>query len=225
MVVDEKILKKWIRFQPYHLEHFLYKYGYLKQKRLLDLGCGNDSVRRVRLHCGQDIVYSGLDVGDYNLNDDSKTEMNEYVVVQPEQFAETILRWENQEDIVISSHNLEHCNEPDVVLKNITRALKKGGYLYMAFPSEESVNFPKGFQGCLNFYDDPTHQKVPEWEKTINTLKENGMKIIYQSKNYQPEIMKQVGEINWDMSNEMKRVLPGIWAYFGFESIIWAKKR
>ena len=220
-----RIKKKSLMLQPHHLNHFLYKFCADKKVRILDLGCGNDSAKRVRNICGDLPYYSGLDVGDYNLTDDSKENMNEYVVVEPEKFADTILKWEGQEDIIISNHNLEHCNCPDDVLLNITKSLKKGGHLYMAFPSEESVDFPKGFNGCLNYYDDSTHQKTPpSWEHTIEVLKNNRMKILYLSKRYSPDEMKKIGEINWPYSQQFKAVLPGIWEYFGFESIIWARK-
>lgn len=36
--------------------------------------------------------------------------------------------------------------------------------------------------------------------------------------------MKEIGGLNLDESKKQKRVLPGIWEFYGFESIIWVGK-
>ena len=211
-------------YRPYHYEHFLLTLNNSRETRILDIGCGNNSIRRIRKYCNN-VFYSGLDVEDYNLEEKSKQEINEYITVDSKQFANEILRWENREDAVISSHNIEHCEFPETVIVNMTKALKNGGRLYMAFPSEESVNFPRGYEGCLNFYDDHTHLKVPDWKLILQVLQENDMIIEFACKNYQPEIMRLMGENNLEKSKGIKKVLPGVWEYYGFESIIWARKK
>jgi len=190
--------------------------------RLLDIGCGNQSARFVKEVC-PNIDYIGLDVGDYNQTEESLKTMDEYLVVAPEDFADTIEKIKNI-DAVISYHNLEHCNEPEKVLIAITKCLKKGGYLFMGFPSEASVNFPSR-GGTLNFYDDSTHQYLPKYNEVIISLKENGMKIVFAKKQYKPFLLNKIGKRNEKESIKKNHTMEGTWAYWGFETIIWAKKR
>ena len=93
----------------------------------------------------------------------------------------------------------------------------------MAFPSEASVNFPSR-GGTLNFYDDETHVWLPEFDKIVSQLKENGMKINYANRRYRPLILRFVGWIVEANSRTLNRVIDGTWAYYGFEAIIWATK-
>ena len=95
----------------------------------------------------------------------------------------------------------------------------------MSFPSEESTRFPEGYEGCLNFYDDHTHLCVPDWQMIIQLLQQNNMVIEFACKNYQPEVFRKLGQNNLKESEKNKKVLPGIWEYYGFESIIWGRKR
>ncbi len=149
--------------------------------------------------------------------------MDKYIVVKSEEFAKRI---EEQEelDVIISSHNLEHCNEPQRVLAAMAKALKKNGMMYLSFPSEASANFPERY-GTLNFYQYPGHIYLPIFKDVIEILEQNGMKIIYKQKNYQPYWLKKIGEKNEATSIAVNRVLRGTWAYWGFETVIWAKKR
>ena len=104
-----------------------------------------------------------LDVDDYNQSEYSKGEMDRYVEVTPDDFAKEIESMKDQFDVVISRHNIEHTNEPRRCVAAMAGALKKGGRLYMAFPSEHSTKLlSRG--GTLNFYDDPTHVYVPEFD-------------------------------------------------------------
>jgi ubiquinone/menaquinone biosynthesis C-methylase UbiE len=119
---------------------------------------------------------------------------------------------------------LEHCNDRNKTLDAMIKVLKNGGYIYLSFPSEKSVNFPAR-NGCLNYYDDSTHKDVPpNFSNVIETLKENNMKIIFSSRSYKPFGMFLIGALNEWKSKRDKDVKTGTWAYWGFETIIWAKK-
>ena len=191
--------------------------------KLLDVGCGNRSPQNVKAVLNK-VYYVGIDVGDYNQTPDSKGFADEYHIVKAEEFAEEIEKYKNVFDVVLSSHNIEHCNEPERVLNAMISALKKGGKMYMAFPSEESQFFPGFRNGCLNFYDDSSHNKIPNWKKINSILSERNMKILYKAKRNQPYFMRKIGEFNEEKSAELKTVLIGTWEYYGFESIIWCKK-
>lgn len=199
-----------------------YKHGG-KRMRLLDVGCGNNSVNAVKKYC-PDCYYIGIDVGDYNLEQNSKDKMEEYHVVKPDDFSKEIGKFKNSIDIVISNHNIEHCNDPKEVLRNMILALIPGGGIYMAFPSEESINFPRR-KDTLNFYDDETHKIVPRWKEIMCELETYGVSILFSAKNYKPLLDRIRGMINERKSAQMQKRLPGTWAYYGFESVIWGIKK
>lgn len=225
-IVGEVSFKKKIYHMirsPKSRESFLIsKINNRSTTKLLDVGCGNSSVLNIKRFCDK-VYYIGIDVGDYNQTEESLMCMDEYIIVPPSNFAEKMGEFDDL-DVIISNHNLEHCDEPVKVLQNMTKALKKNGLLYLAFPSEVSATFLGGREGCLNFYDDCTHQHLPEYEKVIATLQENGMEIKYKTKSYRPFIMRMIGKRNEEKSREMQKVLEGTWEYYGFESIIWARK-
>jgi SAM-dependent methyltransferase len=203
------------------------KNGFLKiinkQGTLLDVGCGNNSPYFLKTNFPA-IKYTGIDVGDYNQT--KPILADNYIITSPENFADKILEMENKFDTVISSHNLEHCNDRNKTLFAMTKALKIEGYLYLSFPTERSVNFPRR-DGTLNYYDDPTHKDLPpNFTETVEKLKVNGMKILYANKSYKPFFYYICGMLLEMKSRREKKIYHPhpIWAYYGFEAIIWAQK-
>lgn len=191
---------------------------------VLDVGCGSNSPARAKSQ-RSDIRYIGLDVGDYNHSTPPALYADRYIVVPPELFAAEIEKLSGQCDAIVSSHNLEHCQEPDRVLRAISLALKSGGRLYLSFPCEESVNFPHR-EGTLNFYDDPTHDQMPNYRAVLETLSVSGLKVVYSRKRHRPAILFIVGLFLEPVSTVTRRTMPGLstWALYGFESIIWAER-
>ncbi len=94
--------------------------------RIMDIGCGNNSPSYVK-NMRPDLYYIGIDVGDYNQDDVSLISANEYHVSTTSQFSANIERLELNIDGVVSSHNLEHCNDCRAVLRAMVGALKPGG--------------------------------------------------------------------------------------------------
>lgn len=190
--------------------------------RIIDVGCGNSSPMKAKL-LRSDLVYVGVDIGDYNQTSPGDF-ADHYVVVSPPEFADAIGSFENQMDAAISSHNIEHCGEPQSVLEQMLKSLKIGGRLYMSFPCEESVTFPKR-RGTLNFFDDTTHNKVPRWDEILNTLKQAGFVIDYASKRYRPIGLMLIGALLEPISALRRVNVLGTWELYGFESIVWASKQ
>lgn len=191
--------------------------------RVLDVGCGNNSPREFKM-LRPDLNYIGLDVGDYN-QQDSIQYADAYVVVPPSGFAGAIAARAGQMDAVVSSHNLEHCEDAGEVLDAMVAALRPGGRLYLAFPCEESVRFPKR-RGSLNFFDDATHRRVPERERVLATLRERGVTLVYVCHRYRPKILASVGLALEPLAWLLKSNMPAgsTWALYGFETIIWARR-
>lgn len=196
--------------------------GIPHQGRVLDVGCGNNSPEWFR-QARPDLYYVGIDVGDYNHANDPSRFADEYIVCSPLEFAERIALFKGSMDAVVSHHNLEHCNDPDAVLSAMVSALKPGGKLYLAFPCEESVSFPKR-GGCLNFYDDSSHNVIPSWTKTLKVLEDAECRLEFSAKRYRPFPLFWQGLFFEPVSMFRKHVLPhgATWALYGFESVIWA---
>lgn len=225
----KSLLKLFIHsyvINPNDRSSFLYLLGIKNKNRpikILDVGCGNESVTYVR-NCIDDIYYVGIDVGEYNTSNKSKKLMDEYYITSPEDFHKKIDEFEGQFDVVISSHNLEHCNKPYLVAEAMAKALRKNGRAYISFPSKESVKFPKGRKGTLNFFDDPTHQKLIDCEQILKIYEKYGFAVEKKVRNNRPFISRMIGMINEKKSARDNIVLRGTWEYWGFETIIWLKR-
>lgn len=195
-----------------------------RSAKILDVGCGNGSPRRVKMVV-PDCYYVGIDVADYNNTNATLAYADEYLLFEPERFAEGIAGLNLKFDAVLSKHNIEHCNHPKETLAAMCGRLKKGGRLYLAFPSEASADFPSR-KGTLNFYDDPTHRWLPKYDDVIQQLKANSMEIVFASKQYKPPVFHILGGAMEPISRWKKKALIGItWAYWGFETVIWAEKK
>jgi SAM-dependent methyltransferase len=206
---------------PYGKKRFLKKIN--KNGKLLDVGCGNNSPYQIKTMY-HNIYYTGIDIGDYNQQQPNMAD--EYIITTSENFADTIANLDKKYDAIISSHNLEHCNDREKTLDAIIKVLISGGYLYLSFPTEKSVNFPGFRNGCLNYYDDPTHKGVPpNFDRVIEKLKNNNMEIIFSNRSYKPFLLHLIGFFMERKSKREKITKIGTWAYWGFEAIIWARKK
>jgi SAM-dependent methyltransferase len=186
----------------------------------LHIGCGNNSpfvFKNIR----PDIYYVGLDVGDYSQFDDPIKYADEYILVPPEKFAAKISEMPASFDAVVSAHNLEHCNDPHSVLVAMLHALRYGGRIYLSFPCEASAGFPSR-RGTLNFFDDPTHQTLPNFEAILSTIKSEGCVVEVAIRRYRPFYHCLRGLLVEPFSRMRKQVLYGTLALYGFETIIWA---
>lgn len=204
---------------PYGLRRFLYCLP--KNGKILDVGCGNDSPYKIKTQL-PDAHYCGIDVSDYHQN--KPILADEYLICTPDEFALTIERQNQFQDGVISSHNIEHCNDLAGTIRAICSRLKPGGLIYISFPSERSINFPSR-NGCLNYYDDPTHREIPVFDQIIKLIKESGCEIVISKKIYQPRLLYAIGFFLEPISRARNQVMIGTWEYYGFESVIWAKKK
>jgi SAM-dependent methyltransferase len=192
-----------------------------KNAAILDAGCGNNSpfiMKSIR----PDIVYTGIDIGDYNQVKPNLAD--EYITTSSEQFTATIEDLKNTFDAVISSHNLEHCDDREKTLTAMIHALKSGCGLYLSCPCGASVNFPQR-KGTLNYYSDPTHKgQPPDYQRTIQILQENNMEIIFAREHCRPPLFYLIGLLLEPLSKAMNKALCGTWEYYGFETVIWARK-
>jgi len=187
-----------------------------KNAQLLDVGCGS-LVNRIK-EMRPDIIYTGMDICKSENNADF------FIISTPENFAEDICK-KSYYDAITSNHNLEHCNERENVIKGMITALKTGGKLFLAFPTEDSTNFPSRC-GTLNYYDDDSHiDSPPSYDRVVELLKQNNMDIIFSRIKYKPLLLSIIGFFEEEKSKKLKKNLSCTWDYWGFETIIWAKKK
>jgi len=188
---------------------------------LLDVGCGNNSPFKTKI-INNSLIYTGLDIGDYNQTTPNLAD--KYILSTPEEFALTISKMTNSFDAVISSHNLEHCDDRQATLIAMLDSIKVGGRLFISFPSERSVEFPSR-GGTLNYFDDPTHKlKPPSYAEVIQTIISKGFEIQFQSPNYSPVMSRFLGFILEPLSRLRNQVMFATLAFYGYETIIIAKK-
>jgi SAM-dependent methyltransferase len=189
--------------------------------RILDVGCGNNSpfrTKQILPNCN----YTGIDIGDYN---QSKPILaDNYILTTPQNFYNEIRKLSESFDAVISCHNLEHCDDRESTLEAMLNALKMNGRIFLSFPCEKSVKFPKR-RGTLNYYDDSTHKLLPpNFMETLSSIKAKGFEIEYAERNYSPILLRLIGLVCEPLSKIKNRNMIGTWEYYGFESIIVAKK-
>ena len=191
---------------------------------ILDVGCGNGSVDRVK-NIRPDIYYVGVDINESSEIPNSAFSVDEYIEATPESFGNAVASAGSRFDAVISSHNIEHCNDPEQVVSAMASTLKPGGRLFMSFPAAETVTFPSR-SGTLNFADDPTHIYLPDWEAINHWLMLHGLKVTKAIKRHRPLVYSAVGMAIEPVLAHQKRVdgFGFSWAYWGFESVIWAEK-
>lgn len=214
-------IKAAIKCQLFPREKHSFLASLVAQCAILDVGCGNNSPLYTKLILPS-CLYTGIDIGDYNQI--GKDFADSYILTTPENFHTEIAKFYRSFDAVISTHNIEHCNDRDKTLKAMLGAIKVGGQLYMQFPSERSVDFPNR-GGTLNYFDDPTHKDAPpNFKAMVDTIAASGFHIVYATPQYRPLLRRIEGFLNERRSRRQNRVIGGTWAYYGFEAIIWAQR-
>ena len=190
--------------------------------RLLDVGCGNNAPL-VAKSIRPDLYYIGIDVSDHRQGRDPRQVADEYRLVPPGEFAAAIGSYKGALNAVVSAHNLEHCDQPDAVLVNMIDGLKPGGRIYLSFPAQASRRFPRR-RGTLNFYDDETHREPPDYRAVCASLNDKGLQIEFAAERYRPMVKWLVGLALEPVSRLRNRVMFGTWAFYGFETVIWARR-
>lgn len=94
------------------------------EKNILDIGCG---IKPYRNLFSKTAIYTGIDIKGGGHYDQAKTVDQFYDGIN-------IPFEENKFDAIICTQVLEHANDPDTLLKEINRVLKKDGQLFLTMP-------------------------------------------------------------------------------------------
>ena len=194
-----------------------------KGARVLDVGCGNHSPTRF-IALNPYLQYIGIDIAEYNLDANDHKAAEELYFCEPKYFARRIKEFGPTFDAVVSSHNLEHTDAPMDVVDAMCSCLNRDGTLYLSFPAETSILFPKR-KGCLNFYDDPTHRYLPNFEHVCSAIERSGCSVMLRVRRHRPIALFLLGAVLEPWSILLNRSLPGTWAFWGFETILIAQRR
>lgn len=184
---------------------------------VLDVGCGNNSPYLVKSILPRS-VYTGIDIGDYNQTKPNKAD--HYILTTPEAFAQRIAEFDACFDAVVSSHNLEHCNDRDATFRAMLKATRVGGSMYVSFPSASSVTFPRR-AGTLNYFDDPTHKDAPpDVDRLLAMARDHGFETVFATRRNRPWLSWLVGLVLEPVSAARRRVMRGTWEFHGFEAVM-----
>src|ERR1035437_6719970 len=127
------------------------KYLLNNEPAILDVGAGSHSASITKKWLPK-CHYTGIDISKNYDNDESDFKlMDEFIEMDLTKLDFEKIP-ENNYDMIVMSHVIEHLQNGDKVIAGLLSKLKKGGVIYLEFPSERSVNFPSKRE-TLNFYD------------------------------------------------------------------------
>ena len=146
---------------PHEKWHFDQIIGYLehfKNKKILDVGCGRGLLVK---KLNERNTVTGMD-----LLKDNPHKIKKIISNASKKFP-----FKNQEfNVIICSHYLEHSSDPDTSLKEIKRVLKDNGTAFLIVPNEytwrQKINFLFGNQLPSHKIEEFGHKCIPtekEW--------------------------------------------------------------
>ncbi|MFH1005818.1 MAG: class I SAM-dependent methyltransferase [Bacteroidota bacterium] len=199
------------------------KYSLPENASILDIGAGSHSATIIKKWLPK-CNYTGIDISrDYHNDESDFKAMDEFFEIDLTKLKFDIIP-ENKYDLIIMSHVIEHLYNGDKVITGLTSKLKKGGLMYIEFPSEKSITFPS-MRETLNFFDDATHCRIYSLKELCNLLMNNKCKILKAGTRRQwINIFVMPFKIPIQLISK-RYVRAGVfWDLFGFADFIIAKK-
>ena len=189
---------------------------------ILDVGSGSHSATITKQWLPK-CHYTGIDIANYGNDDADYKAMDEFIEMDLTQLEFSKIP-ENNYDMIVMSHVIEHLHNGDKVIEGLISKLKKGGMIYLEFPSERSVNFPSKRE-TLNFYDDPTHCRIFSVKEVSDILTRNHLNILSSGTRRQIINIALMPFKIIFQSITKGYVRGGVyWDYYGFADYVCAKK-
>jgi SAM-dependent methyltransferase len=196
--------------------------------RILDVGCGNKSPT-VTKKWFPDCNYAGADIQRYNNSDADLAAMDEFFLLGADGTGYDAIP-EASYDLVILNHVIEHMATPEPIVAELCGKLKPGGYMWIAFPSKRSLTLPHSVDETLNFYDDPTHVRVPDLDAIVKTLAANGVEVIHRGRSREGFLTSVADVFKLSKRLLVKAVTGrfsgrGMWYILGFEDHVFGRRK
>jgi len=214
-------LYRYLLLQPKF--RFLEKYIGNIDFRFLDIGAGNHSASKTKKWYPQ-CEYHGVDLDKHYNNDESDFKcMHAFYELNLESLNLDLIP-DNYFDFIMLAHVIEHLKNGDLVVEQLLKKLRKGGYIYIEFPGFRSTQLPH-MDGTLNFYDDPTHVRIYTVRELMNLMLRSNMEVIKGgTRRHWPTMLQMPFKIPHNLI-VYKKVLASIfWDYFGFAEYVLAKR-
>ncbi|GAB4311744.1 MAG: hypothetical protein Kow0019_10290 [Methanobacteriaceae archaeon] len=138
------------------------------KSKILDVGCGRGAYLKNIHDLRPDLILYGVDIGD----------VEEYLpdfIVFHKKSAEKLPFKNDEFDLLICFHVLEHVYNPEKCLFEFNRVLKEEGLLYIESPYYKTTTVP---DGNMNFWSDPTHIRPYNHSSFHRLLEETGFEIL-----------------------------------------------
>jgi 2-polyprenyl-3-methyl-5-hydroxy-6-metoxy-1,4-benzoquinol methylase len=195
--------------------------GHDASLRVLDVGCGNHSVRYLKTQFPK-CRYTGIDRTLYHNTAADLALMDEFRPMDLES-ADLSMFPDRGFDLVVLAHVLEHLHHGREVLLAALPKVAPGGIVYVAHPHADSVGFPHR-KDTLNFYDDPTHVAVWRPGEAVAVLGSHGFEILDAGRTRLARNLLLL-PVKVTFSRYVGGVTgPMLWDLYGFEEYVLARR-
>lgn len=191
--------------------------------RLLDVGAGNHSARKIK-SVFPSCEYHGVDLNrEYNNDPADFALMHRFYEMDLTKLDMSSIP-DDYFDGIWMAHIIEHLYNGDQVILALLPKLKKGGYLYIEYPGARSTRLPS-MKGTLNFHDDASHVRVYAVPELSALVEKAGCRVLRAGTRRNRWLMmampfKVLGSWLRGKSPEGNT----FWDILGFAEFLWIKK-
>lgn len=191
---------------------------------LLDVGAGSHSASLTKQwfpFCN----YYGIDrTREYDNDENDFTAMTGFYEMDLTKLNFSVIP-DDYFDILMMTHVIEHLANGDQVILRLLTKLKKGGIIYIEYPSARSTRFPNK-KGTLNFYDDPTHCRIYSIAEINSLLSQSGFSILQSGVRRDWVRILMMPALMVSSKLKLGYIAGGVfWDLLGFAEFIYAEKK
>ncbi len=147
---------------------------FARSARIVDAGGGPQDALKAKRLFGQ-CWYEGINIEDLPPSSTESHGYDRYHLVDLDGTDLSFLP-DRSYDLVVSSHTIEHLRDGAVVVTRLCAKVGPGGFLYLEWPSLESVTFPIRGLG-LRFDDDGTHRHTYGLDEIRALVERQGLRV------------------------------------------------